>query len=80
MGGISGQNPMVFGKSKSQVQMIPVIGVTFDANLELIVVARGVILDGSLGIEKVRPKIYDVILVFKYIQIIVYLLIRPRTM
>ena len=32
------QNPMVLGKSKSQVQMIPVNGVTFDAKLELVMV------------------------------------------
>merc|ERR1719148_390031 len=30
MGGMGGQNPMAFGKSKSQVQMIPDTGVTFD--------------------------------------------------
>jgi len=43
MGGMGGQNPMAFGKSKSQVQMIPDTGVTFDdvagcdgAKLELV--------------------------------------------
>ena len=30
MGGIGDQNPMVFGKSKSQVKMIFDIGITFD--------------------------------------------------
>merc|ERR1712238_86407 len=30
MGGMGGQNPMAFGKPKSQVQMIPDTGVTFD--------------------------------------------------
>ena len=35
---MDGQNPMVFGKSKTQVQIIPIIGVTFDAKLELVMV------------------------------------------
>ena len=35
---MDGHNPMVFSKSKSQVQMIPVNGVTFDAKLELVMV------------------------------------------
>ena len=35
---MDGHNPMVFSKSKSQVQMKSVIGVTFDAQLELVMV------------------------------------------
>ena len=87
-----------FGKSKSQVKMIPDIGITFDdvagcddTKLELVAVVeffkqsrlyntngcripRGVILDGTTGIGKARRKI------FKRVQIIIYLLIRPRVM
>ena len=98
MGGMGDQNPMVLSKSKSQVQMIPIIGVTFDdvagcdgTKLELVEVVdllkqpelynvnryrilRGVILDGPTGTGKIRRKLYGVILVFKIVRIIVYLL------
>lgn len=30
MGGMGGQNPMGFGKSKAEIQMVPETGVTFD--------------------------------------------------